>query len=255
MRRVLIGVVALTLASAGAALAQPAGEPQTVRVCVQVGDEESCRELENVDPRIASRILEWLENPPPAFQEFRRRIAERLASGRAGILEPQARGRASQLPQLGGLTIRQLPNGGWMIVLPPQGPAARGAPALQPGPRLRTAEPPRLPAMAPPARLGVSVADFPERPGAEAGVYVVMVQPGSPAAEAGLQGAGPAARRTGAAPGDRIVSLNGQPVTSAAGFVQAIAQLPEGAEITLVLARGDETITVGATLRGAPRTN
>lgn len=72
----------------------------------------------------------------------------------------------------------------------------------------------------------------------DAGARIVTVQPGSPAAAAGLQ------------VGDVITALNGEVVT-AESLASMLQQMQVGEEVTLSAIRGDESLDVSATLGGA----
>ena len=79
-------------------------------------------------------------------------------------------------------------------------------------------------------KLGASIADAAsqarKRPGIRSsGAYVGSVQPGSPAAQAGLR------------PGDVITALGGQPVARAADVHRLVPQMPGGRDVSLTYAR------------------
>jgi uncharacterized protein len=74
----------------------------------------------------------------------------------------------------------------------------------------------------------------------EAGVVIDRVVPGSTAAAIGLQ------------PGDKIVSVDGQPVADAASFIATIGRKRAGDAATIVLQRGTETLTKHGTLAPMP---
>ncbi len=92
----------------------------------------------------------------------------------------------------------------------------------------------------------------------ERGVYVTLVEPGSPADQAGLHGAfssqSEAAQAQAPAPGgDVIVSADGQPVASIddlAGYLERTKKPGDG--VKLGVQRGDKTLTVEATLANWP---
>jgi putative serine protease PepD len=87
------------------------------------------------------------------------------------------------------------------------------------------------------AALGVSIADNASTPGA----LVAAVQPGSPAAKAGL-GAG-----------DTIVKMNGNTVSSASDLQTALAGLEPGEKVTVsVVGTDGQTRTVTVTLEQLP---
>ena len=78
--------------------------------------------------------------------------------------------------------------------------------------------------------LGVSVAD------ATGGALVQAVEPGSPAAAAGIQA------------GDLITSVDGKPIADGTALQQAIRSNKAGATVTIGLTRNGSTTTVKATL-------
>ncbi len=78
--------------------------------------------------------------------------------------------------------------------------------------------------------LGVSVAD------ATGGALVQAVEPGSPAATAGIQA------------GDLITSVDGKPIADGTALQQAIRSNKAGATVTIGLTRNGSTTTVKATL-------
>lgn len=80
------------------------------------------------------------------------------------------------------------------------------------------------------AYLGVRVTD------SDAGVTVLALQPGSPAEAAGL------------AEGDLITAVNGEAVDSAQALADAIGALAAGDTVSLDVTRGDEALTLEATL-------
>lgn len=71
------------------------------------------------------------------------------------------------------------------------------------------------------------------------GVVVVRAVPGSPAAEAGLRGIGPAGEL-----GDVIVSANGQPARRLSDLTDQIEAVGVGKQIELSVKRNDRTMTV-----------
>lgn len=66
------------------------------------------------------------------------------------------------------------------------------------------------------------------------------IAPGSPAAKAGLQ------------PGDTIVAVDGQQISSTEQFIDTVAGYPPGKTITLTVKRGAQTKTVRLTLGNRP---
>ena len=94
--------------------------------------------------------------------------------------------------------------------------------------RLRTGE-----EAAPSAFLGVTSTD---PAGREAGAELVSVQPGSPAADAGLQ------------PGDRIISVDGEDVGGSADLVRLVQSHKPGDRVTVVIVRDGDERSVEVTL-------
>jgi S1-C subfamily serine protease len=72
------------------------------------------------------------------------------------------------------------------------------------------------------------------------GVVVAQVQPGSPAAQAGLQ------------PRDVITAVDGQPLESDTGLAEAISAHKPGDTLALTVLRGNQQITVDVTLGELP---
>jgi membrane-associated protease RseP (regulator of RpoE activity) len=85
-----------------------------------------------------------------------------------------------------------------------------------------------------PAWLGVDTAFFPS------GAMVVSVEPGSPAATAGLQ------------PGDLITEINGHPVTSPADLQVMLAGMHAGQQVQITYQQGPISNTVEVTLQARP---
>lgn len=116
------------------------------------------------------------------------------------------------------------------------------------------------------ARLGIQIGSVSNYPEAvrdnlklpEEGVIVQTVEPGSPAEEAGLQGAQfeimfedipiPAG-------GDVIIAVNGQPVTTTGELQQAILSRGEGDTVELTYIRDGEEQTTEVTLAVVPQQN
>jgi len=96
------------------------------------------------------------------------------------------------------------------------------------------------------ADIGIKLADERSlrRAGYAAGVMIDEVQAGGPAALAGLLPMGDAT------PGDLIVKMNGQEVTSNAQFDLLIAARRPGDRVTLEIERREKRMTVEVTLRG-----
>ena len=76
-----------------------------------------------------------------------------------------------------------------------------------------------------------------------AGLVVTGVTPGGPAADAGFR------------PGDRILMLDGQPITDPDALSQAVEQAPVGREFRITLDRGGkrQELTVKSGPRPEPR--
>jgi uncharacterized iron-regulated protein len=85
------------------------------------------------------------------------------------------------------------------------------------------------------ARLGVYLES------ADGAVWVRQVAPGSAAAAAGLR------------PGDRIVSVNGEPVQRAGQVIRRVAHQPAGMPLRLTLLRNGRTLTLTLLLSGPGR--
>lgn len=78
-------------------------------------------------------------------------------------------------------------------------------------------------------------------PGANDGPTVRAVEPGSPAAKAGLQ------------PGDRLVGINGKAITSEFAVRHHLARLAPGGSLKLVARRGNRTLDLEMPLLPIPR--
>lgn len=76
------------------------------------------------------------------------------------------------------------------------------------------------------------------------GVIIVKVQPGSPAAKAGLKGIGPSDETIG----DVITAVNGEPVHDITELAGLFEQIGVGKAVTLTVLRGDQSRTVEVTL-------
>ncbi len=83
-------------------------------------------------------------------------------------------------------------------------------------------------------KLGVEIGDvsdptvrqqFGYKPDVKSGAVIVQVYPNSPAMQAGLQ------------PGDIVINLNGKPIATAQQFSDAIANLPSGSKVILIVKR------------------
>jgi S1-C subfamily serine protease len=85
--------------------------------------------------------------------------------------------------------------------------------------------------------LGVGVT---KREDGGQGAIITNVQPGSPAAAAGIQ------------EGDIVLSVDGEPIDGQAGLVAAIRDCDPGQVVEIVLLRGGERVTVSATLVARP---
>jgi S1-C subfamily serine protease len=94
--------------------------------------------------------------------------------------------------------------------------------------------------------LGLTLADERSlrRAGYPTGVMIDEVEAGGPAAAAGLQPMGDAT------PGDLILRVNGQEITSNAQFDQIIAARRPGDRLTLDIERREKRMTVEVTVRG-----
>jgi S1-C subfamily serine protease len=90
------------------------------------------------------------------------------------------------------------------------------------------------------AALGVQVATVTGTGGAPAGAAVAVVTPGGPADRAGIL------------PGDVIRSLGREPVPDSESLTRALAGARPGQAVTLTVARGDQTLTIGARLGELP---
>ncbi|WP_217914800.1 S1C family serine protease [Miltoncostaea marina] len=87
------------------------------------------------------------------------------------------------------------------------------------------------------AYLGISTSDSSD----PAGALIGDVAGGGPAADAGLRA------------GDVVTAVDGRPITGSAALVAAIADAHPGDRIALRVTRGDEPLTVTATLAAQPR--
>jgi S1-C subfamily serine protease len=90
------------------------------------------------------------------------------------------------------------------------------------------------------AALGVQVATVTGTGGAPAGAGVAVVTPGGPADRAGIR------------PGDVIRSFGREPTPDAESLIRALAGARPGQAVTLTVARGDQTLTIGARLGELP---
>ena len=95
--------------------------------------------------------------------------------------------------------------------------------------------------------------------GMPVGAEVVSVKSGSPAAKAGLKGAGTSTKTVGGASvptgGDVITKVNGQAVTTTDSVVNRILAMQPGQKVTLTVVRGGQTRTVTVTLGAASTTS
>ena len=73
--------------------------------------------------------------------------------------------------------------------------------------------------------LGVAVSDNDPQSAAQSGVQVTAVEPNGPAARGGLRS------------GDRILAVDGEPVSSALGLIRAVAEIHPGRSARLTVAR------------------
>ena len=90
------------------------------------------------------------------------------------------------------------------------------------------------------AALGVQVGTVTGADGAPAGAGVAAVTPGGPADRAGIR------------PGDVIRSLGREPVPDAESLTRALAGARPGQAVTLTVARGDQTLSIGVRLGELP---
>lgn len=86
--------------------------------------------------------------------------------------------------------------------------------------------------------LGVALADDEAR----SGVTVTAVEPGSPAAHAGLRG------------GDRILAVDGQPIRSALALIRAVAEIHPGRSARLTVVRHGRSLSAVAVVGLRPST-
>jgi len=86
------------------------------------------------------------------------------------------------------------------------------------------------------ARLGVTVSDEPTKSGMLDGAGIESIEDGSAAAAAGLES------------GDVVTKVDDEPITSVESLVATIRGYRPGDEVTLTVRRGDETLTLKATL-------
>lgn len=112
-------------------------------------------------------------------------------------------------------------------------------------------------------RLGIAIQDVAAYPDSvqqrlnlpDQGVGVLQVEPGSGAAEAGLQGSEFSVQMNGQqipVPGDVIVGVDGEEVQSSGELQRQIFALEEGDTVTLEILRDGETMTVDVTLQVVP---
>jgi serine protease Do len=156
------------------------------------------------------------------FIDLRKRVANAEVDTEVE-LEVLRNGQTLQLP----VTLREMPMRDRPMALPGPAPGAVVPQPLLPAPSLPAVPPARGGALA-----GVSVAEI--TPAAVArhrlpenveGVLVREVAPNAPAAGR-------------VQPGDAIEQVNDTPVTSPAEFAEAVAALPEGEPVMLLLSRG-----------------
>ncbi|MGH2536315.1 MAG: trypsin-like peptidase domain-containing protein [Candidatus Promineifilaceae bacterium] len=101
------------------------------------------------------------------------------------------------------------------------------------------------------AALDAELVEASGLPADQQGVLVIQVQPGSPAAEAGLQGGdepGTLAGRPVLLGGDVITAFNGQAVSSVEDLVARLEALAAGDEVSLTILRDGEELQLEATL-------
>lgn len=88
------------------------------------------------------------------------------------------------------------------------------------------------------------------RNGFSKGVMIQRIEPGGPAAAAGLQELVVNPATGEGKPGDVIVAIDGKPVNSHPEFAQALARRKVGEKVKLAIERGEKRIEVEVTLRG-----
>jgi len=100
--------------------------------------------------------------------------------------------------------------------------------------------------------LGLKLVDqrMLRRNGFSKGVMIQRIEPGGPAAAAGLQELVVNPKTGEGKPGDLIVAVDGKLVNSHSEFVQALAQSQVGDKVKLSIERGEKRLEVEVTLRG-----
>ena len=100
--------------------------------------------------------------------------------------------------------------------------------------------------------LGLKLVDqrVVRRNGFSKGVMIQRIEPGGPAAAAGLQELIVNPKSGEGKPGDLIVAVDGKPVNSHTEFAQILAQRKVGDKVTLSIERGEKRLEVEVTLRG-----
>jgi S1-C subfamily serine protease len=88
------------------------------------------------------------------------------------------------------------------------------------------------------------------RAGFAKGVMIQRIEPGGPAAQAGLRGLVVNQQTGEGTPGDLIVAVDGKPVNSPPEFAQAVAQHKIGDKVKLTIERGEQRMEVEVTTRG-----
>lgn len=88
--------------------------------------------------------------------------------------------------------------------------------------------------------LGVAIESLAGSPSGNEGVLVTGIAPGGPASAAGVQ------------PGDVLVSVNGRHIADASGLIRAVAALPPGARVNLVVHRNGERLELPVTVGERP---
>ena len=91
--------------------------------------------------------------------------------------------------------------------------------------------------------------------GAERGALITRVEPGSPAARAGLRGGSRTEAHNGidvTLGGDLIVAIAGRPVAHADDVSRVITELRPGQTVQFTVARGARRLTVPVTLGDRP---
>jgi S1-C subfamily serine protease len=101
-----------------------------------------------------------------------------------------------------------------------------------------------------PPRLGIQPAEdnLAQELGVNDGVLVIRVQPGSPAARAGLRPTRQDPRTGRIRLGDVIVAIDGKPIANLKDLYSQLEQHQLGDQVTLTILRGDDRVDVKVTL-------